>query len=90
MFIRTNAKAAYSLEEKDERTVVVVLPHTRIGSENNTRFLDTSFFGTPVLLVNPTEVGDDVHVEVKLRTVVPYQARQNGDELVLEFQAPAT
>lgn len=86
VFIRTDAPAPFEIREADDKTIVVALPNTRIGSSNNARFLDTSFFDTPVQRVSPTEVGRDVHVEIKLKTVVSYQARQDGADLVLEFQ----
>ncbi|HZA49137.1 MAG TPA: AMIN domain-containing protein, partial [Myxococcaceae bacterium] len=44
VFIRTDAPAQFEIREADETTIVVALPNTRIGSSNNARFLDTSFF----------------------------------------------
>ncbi|HYX90623.1 MAG TPA: AMIN domain-containing protein, partial [Myxococcaceae bacterium] len=86
VFIRTDAPAHYEIREADEKTIVVALANTGIAVRNTARFLDTSFFDTPVRLVNPTEVGRDVHVEIKLKEVVPYRARQDGADLVLEFE----
>jgi colicin import membrane protein len=88
VFIRTDAPAQFEIREADGKTIVVALPNTRIGSRNNARFLDTSFFDTPVQRVTPTEVGRDVHVEIKLKTAVSYRATQDGADLVLEFQGP--
>jgi colicin import membrane protein len=88
VFIRTDSPAQFEIREADGKTIVVALPNTRIGSPNNARFLDTSFFDTPVQRVTPTEVGRDVHVEIKLKTAVSYRARQDGADLVLEFQGP--
>ncbi|MBX5481170.1 MAG: AMIN domain-containing protein [Myxococcaceae bacterium] len=85
--IKTDGPAEYEIREADERTVVVALANTRIGAHNNALFLDTSFFGTPVLRVNPSQAGADVEVEITLAKPVPYQAKQQGDDLVLEFQA---
>ncbi|MGA9521790.1 MAG: AMIN domain-containing protein [Myxococcaceae bacterium] len=86
VFIQMDGTTQYEVREGDVRTIVVVLRGTRISSPNNARFLDTSFFDTPVQLVNPTEVGDEVHVAVKLKRPVPYQVHQSEDALVIEFQ----
>ena len=86
VFIQMDGASDYEVQEGDARTVVLVLRGTRISSRNNARFLDTSFFDTPVQLVNPTEVGDEVHVTVQLKRPVAYQVRQGGDALVIEFQ----
>ncbi len=84
--IEIDGSSEYEVREGDPRTVIVMLRGTRISSRNNARFLDTSFFDTPVQLVNPTEVGEDVQVTVKLKRPVPYQVHQSGHALVIEFQ----
>lgn len=86
--ITTDGPATYEIREANERTVVVALSNTRISQRNNALFLDTSFFGTPVQRVNPKEVDGDVLVEITLKDAVPYQAKQAGGDLVLDFKGP--
>ncbi len=86
VFVRTVGEPAYDVAEVDVRTVVVTLRDTRLGSANNARPLDTSFFGTAVQEVRARQVGPDVEVEVRLLRPVPYGVRRVGGELQLDFQ----
>ncbi|MFZ5471987.1 MAG: AMIN domain-containing protein, partial [Myxococcota bacterium] len=87
VYVRTDAPARYRISESDGETVMVELENTVIKLPNNQRFLDTSFFDTAVALVSPVEGPDrSVRVAIKLKRSVPYQARQEGNEVVVEFQ----
>ncbi|MHB8872344.1 MAG: AMIN domain-containing protein, partial [Myxococcaceae bacterium] len=90
VYIRTDEPVRYSLSEGADKTVVLLLENTRIGQRNNERQLDTSFFDTAVAMVKP-DVGEaqSVRVEIKLKESVPYQAKQEGNEVYVEFQRPA-
>ena len=64
--------------------------NTGIGDENNTRMLDTSFFDTAVALVDAQPgPSRSVRVAIKLKQRVPYQTRQEGNVLSIEFERPA-
>jgi colicin import membrane protein len=89
VFIRTDAPVQYSVSEGGERTVVVELENTRIGARNNQRPLETAYFETAVARVVPRPgPGRTVRVEISLKEQVPYQARQDGNVVSLEFPRP--
>jgi hypothetical protein len=52
--------------------------------------MDTSFFNTAVASVdaNPGP-SRTVRVSIRLKQQVPYETRQEGNELSIEFQRPA-
>jgi hypothetical protein len=85
VFIRTNEPVRYTASE-DGRSVVVELENTRIDLSNNTRPLDTSFFSSPVTRVEADSSGRAVRVTINLREQVPFQARQEGNVISLDFQ----
>ena len=87
VFIRTNEPVRYTASE-DGRAVVVELENTRIDQNNNTRPLDTSFFSSPVTRVEADSAGRAVRVTIQLRDAVPFQARQEGNLISLDFQRP--
>jgi hypothetical protein len=90
VYVKTNEPVRYSVSEGVDKTVVLELENTRIAMRNNERFLDTSYFDTPVEKVSP-EAGPtrSVRIAIKLKESVPYQAKQDGNEVSLEFQRPA-
>ncbi|WP_426751008.1 AMIN domain-containing protein [Myxococcus sp. Y35] len=85
VFVQTNEPVSYSVGEQG-RTVVLELENTRVDSSNNTLPLDTSFFASPVLRVDPSTSGRDVRVTIELRQSAPFQARQEGNVISLDFQ----
>ncbi|QRK07866.1 AMIN domain-containing protein [Archangium violaceum] len=89
VFVRTNEPVRYTVTEGDKE-VVLELENTRIVESNNTLPLNTSFFDTAVVSVDP-QVGPSrtVRVAIKLKEQVPFQTHQDGNELSIEFQRPA-
>jgi chemotaxis protein histidine kinase CheA len=85
VFIRTNEPVRYTVNEAGG-SVVLELENTRIDLSNNTRPLDTSFFSSPVTRVEADSEGRGVRVTINLRQQVPYQARQEGNVISLDFQ----
>ncbi|MFP2961471.1 AMIN domain-containing protein, partial [Myxococcus sp. 1LA] len=85
VFIRTNEPVSYSVSEKG-RTVVLELENTRVDASNNTLPLDTSYFASPVLRVDPSASGRDVRITIQLRQSAPFQTRQEGNLISLDFQ----
>ncbi|ATB47064.1 AMIN domain-containing protein [Corallococcus macrosporus DSM 14697] len=85
VFVRTNEPVSYSVSEQG-RVVVLELENTRVDSSNNTLPLDTSFFASPVLRVDPSASGRDVRITIQLRQGTPFQARQEGNVISLDFQ----
>jgi hypothetical protein len=87
VYVRTNEPVRYRLSETAEKTLVLELENTGIGQQNNRRPLDTSYFDTPVSLVRPDLASSrSVRVEILLKAAVPYQAKQEGNEVYVEFQ----
>ena len=86
VFVRTNEPVRYTVSQADDHTVVLELENTTLQRSNDRRPLDTRFFGGPVLQVAPRPAGGkSVRVAVTLRDKVEYQARQDGNEVSLQF-----
>jgi hypothetical protein len=65
---------------------VLELENTAIARHNDSRTLDTRFFGGPVVQIAPQRGrSKTVRVSVTLRDKVEYQARQDGNEVSLQF-----
>jgi colicin import membrane protein len=89
VLVRTNEPVRYSVNRGGDKSVVVELENTRIALANNERVLDTSYFDTAIAMITPME-GDTrtVRIEIKLKESVPYEAHQQGADLVIDFQRP--
>ena len=86
VFVRTNEPVHYTVSQADDRTVVLELENTAFQRRNDRRLLDTRFFGGPVVQIAPSPAGGKtVRVAVTLRDKVGYQARQDGNEVSLQF-----
>jgi hypothetical protein len=59
-----------------------------VTRRNDTRFLDTSFFASPVALITPSRQGDAYVVDIKLRERVPYRQKVEGNVLAIDFERP--
>jgi len=90
VFVRTSGPVRYSVTQGGDKTVVLELENARINVHNNTRPLDTSQFDSPVERIEPHQAaGQTVRVQIRLRDAVPYQAKQEGNEVFLDFGPPA-
>ena len=86
VFVRTNGPVRYTVSQADDKTVVLELENTGFHRRNDRRLLDTRFFGGPVVQIVPSPAGGKtVRVAVTLRDKVGYQARQDGNEVSLQF-----
>ncbi len=85
VFVRTNEPVSYSVGDQG-RTVVLELENTRVDTSNNTLPLDTSYFASPVLRVDPSASGRDVRITIQLRQATAFQTRQDGNVISLDFQ----
>jgi hypothetical protein len=83
--VRTSHEAPYSIGEAGSDLVVLELRGTGIGKPNNRRFLDTSFFDGPVARITPRVFEGGVRIEVQLKHAVPYQVRQEGGDISVDF-----
>jgi len=90
IFVRTSGPAQYSVAQAGDKVVVLELENARIGVRNNSRPLDTSQFDSPIKMVEPHQAsGRTVRVQIRLRDAVPYQAKQEGNQVFLDFGPPA-
>ncbi len=90
VFVRTNGPVQYSVAEGKDKTIILELENTRIALRNNTRPLDTSQFDSAVAMVEPNQAAaEKVRVQIRLKDSVPYRAKQEGNEVVLDFGPPA-
>jgi hypothetical protein len=89
VFVRTSATVQCSVQDLDDRTVRIELENTRVLRYNDLRFLDTSFFPSPVQLITPSRQGTSYVLTVKLRERVPYEQKRVGDMVAIDFQRPA-
>ena len=86
VYVRTNEPVRYTVSQADDRTVILELENTTFTRSNDRRPLDTRFFGGPVVQITPQAgSGRTVRVAVTLRDKVGYQARQDGNEVSLQF-----
>jgi len=86
VFVRTNEPVRYTVSQADPKTVVLELENAALQHKNDRRPLDTHFFGGPVVQISPSPAGGNtVRVAVTLRDKVEYQARQDGNEVSLQF-----
>lgn len=88
VFLRTSAPPRFTVTDVGDDVVRIELENTRATRRNDTRFLDTSFFASPVALVTPSMRGSSYVVDIKLRQRVPYQQKVEGDMLALDFERP--
>jgi len=86
VFVRTSEPVRYTVSQADPKTVVLELENTTLQRRNDRRPLDTRFFCGPVVQISPSPAGGKtVRVAVTLRDKVEYQARQDGNEVSLQF-----
>jgi colicin import membrane protein len=89
VFIKTNEQVQYRVNDKGPDSLIVDLFDTRAQSRNHKRPLDTSSFDSPVTKVSVEELegaARQVRVEIKLRNKVPYEVKQTGEVLSIDFK----
>jgi hypothetical protein len=88
VFVRLSGAPRFEIQETEENTVRVEFRNTRVRRYNDTRFLDTSYFPSPVAMVTPSREGTSYVVAIKLRQRVQWQQKVEGDVLALDFERP--
>jgi len=86
VFVRVTDDVSYSVGEAGPDLVVLELEGADIGSNNNRRFLDTSFFGTAVSRISPKVVDGGVRIEISLANQAPYRVHREGGDILVDFQ----
>ena len=89
VFVKTNEQVQYRVNDKAEGALILDLFDTRVQSRNHKRPLDTSQFDSPVLRIAAEELegaARQVRIEIKLRNKVPYEVKQAGEVLSVDFK----
>lgn len=89
VFVKTNEQVSYKVDDKRDDALVLDLFDTRVSHRNYRRPMDTSQFESPVLRVSAEELegaGRQVRIEIKLRNKVPYEVKQEGEVLSIDFK----
>ncbi len=89
VFIQSTEPPEYAIVPGEPDEVVLELQNSRLHSSNDGRPLDTGWFPTAVRSVDATRLkGNKVQVRIKLREIVGYDLRQEGNYLFLDFRPP--
>lgn len=89
VFIQATEPPEYSIVPGDPNEVVLELTQSRLHSRNDGRPLETGWFPTAVASIDANQLrGNKVRVAIKLREVVGYDLRQEGNYLFLDFRPP--
>jgi len=90
VFIRMNVdNAKYEVKKEGDNLMVVEISDASIPWANNKNYLDTTFFESPVKMITPSEVDDDVpmiRVTIEMKENVPYEEKREGNEIALYFK----
>lgn len=89
VFIKTNEQVQYRVNNGGPDSLIVDLFDTRVQSRNHKRPMDTSQFDSPVMRITIDELegaARQVRVEIKLRNKVPYDVKQQGEVLSVDFK----
>jgi hypothetical protein len=88
VFVQTTEPAVYNLLPSAADEVVLELTDTRLQSRNDGRRLETTYFPTAVSWVDAEQKKSTTTVTIKLREIVGYDLRQEGNYLILDFRPP--
>ena len=89
VFVRTTEPVKYRVDTSRPNIVELVLENTRVPLTNNTRFLDTRFFDSPVSYIQPKVIegpSPSVRIAIRLRRNAPHKATQTDNVLALDFE----
>ena len=89
VFIQSTEPAVYDMVPGNPDEVIIELTDTRLHSKNDARLLDTAWFPTAVLSVKAIQrTKSTTRVTIKLREIVGYDLRQEGNYIFLDFRPP--
>ncbi len=89
VFIQSTEPPIYNLVPGAEDEVIIELADSRMHSQNDKRPLETGWFPSAVLHVEAKQHKRNLtRVRIKLREVVGYDLRQEGNYLFLDFRPP--
>ncbi len=89
VFIQSTEPPVYNLVPGASDEVIVELVDSRLHSTNDARKLETGWFPTAILSVDADQYKRNItRVTIKLREIVGYDLRQEGNYLFLDFRPP--
>lgn len=89
VFIQTTEPAVYNIVPAAADEVVLEFSNTRLQTSNEGRALDTMMFPSAVGKVVAEQTRRDLsRVIIKLRSIVGYDLRQEGNYIFLDFRPP--
>ncbi len=89
VFIQSTEPATYDIVPGNPDEVIIELSNARLHSKNDGRLLDTAWFPTAVLSVKAVQKKKSItRVTIKLREIVGYDLRQEGNYIFLDFRPP--
>ncbi len=89
VFVQASSPPVYSLVPGQADEIVLDLPDARLHRYNDGRKLETGWFPTAVAWIDAEQRrGNVVRVTIKLREVVGYDLRPEGNYLFFDFRPP--
>jgi colicin import membrane protein len=88
VFVRTNTPARYHLKKESDGKIIMTIENTRIPLLNNRRLLDTRFFDSPILSIQPNAIegpSPSVQIEITLRKPAEMTEAQQDTKISLDF-----
>ena len=89
VFVRTSDPVQFQVRRISPYLVELILQNARVPIANNTRFLDTTYFDSPVRFIQPRVIegpSASVRIEIHLkRPTVNYKEVQRDTLLALDF-----
>jgi hypothetical protein len=89
VYARMNGKAEFKVLKEGSDVVVLEIQNATIPLRNNRRFLDTSYFDSPIKMITPSNVDDvspSIRITIELREGVPYESKVEGEEIHIIFK----
>ncbi len=89
VFIQSNEPPLYNLVPGAPDEIIIDVSDARLRTRNDSRPLETGWFPTAVAGIDAQQLpGPTTRVIIKLREVVGYDLRQEGNYLLLDFRRP--
>jgi hypothetical protein len=88
VFVQTTEPVRYRVEQVSPKHVVLTLENTRVPLRNNRRAMDTRYFDSPVLNIQPKIIegpSPSVRIEIFLREPAEFTKTQQDNVLALDF-----
>ncbi|MGM0557345.1 MAG: AMIN domain-containing protein [Myxococcota bacterium] len=86
VFIQTSREADYEQSvDSEDKTLTLTLYNTKVSAKNFSRFIDTSFFGRNVQLIEAKKANGAVEIMIALDEIERPTVQQDGTYLYLDF-----